>query len=129
MEMWQPGKVLDKLSNNHTYLEVKNYWTPLDTIEEEEENKEEVNNTMQNATATTRIYGNKWTRRLEWQKMKQNEHSIIINSGATSHFVSKEANLPNMGKANAEVYLPDGSTLTATNKTLLPFEQMSKASQ
>ncbi len=84
---------------------------------------------MQNATATIRTYGNKWTRRLEWQKMKQNEHSNIIDSEATSHFVSKEADLPNMVKAKNEVYLPDGSTLTATKKMLLPFEQMTNASQ
>ncbi len=68
-------------------------------------------------------------KKIRMAKMKQNEHSITIDSGATSHFVSKEANLPIMGKVNDEVYLPDGSTLTAMNKTPLPFEQMTKASQ
>jgi hypothetical protein len=52
--MWKPGKVLDKINNNHTCPEVTNYWTPLDTIEEEdEENKEEIYNTVVNTMALT----------------------------------------------------------------------------
>ena len=53
--------------------------------------------------------------------------TMIVDSGATSHFVSNKINLPNMGKANEEVYLPDGSTLTTMTKTLLPFERMTMA--
>jgi hypothetical protein len=54
---------------------------------------------------------------------------IIIDSGATSHFMSKELNLPNTGPSNNEVYLPDDTKLTTANKTLLPLEQLTKAAQ
>ena len=54
---------------------------------------------------------------------------IIINSGTTSHFMSKELNLPNTGPSNKEVYLPDDTKLMTANKTLLPFEQLTKAAR
>jgi hypothetical protein len=54
---------------------------------------------------------------------------ISIDSGATSHFMSKELNLPNTGLSNKEVYLPDNTKLTTANKTLLPFKQMTKAAR
>ena len=54
---------------------------------------------------------------------------IIINSGTKSHFMSKELNLPNTGPSNKEVYLPDDTKLMTANKTLLPFEQLTKAAR
>ena len=67
---------------------------------------------------------NKWTRRLEAQKHKCREHKIIIDSGAISHFMSKESKLPNIGQSNKTVYLPNNSKLTMSYKTQLPFEQL-----
>ena len=41
-EVWQPGKVtLDKITTNHTYLAATNYWTPLQSNDSEEDEKEE----------------------------------------------------------------------------------------
>ncbi len=41
-ESWQPGKVsINKLNTDHTYLITKKYWTPLQNIEEEEEEREQ----------------------------------------------------------------------------------------
>ena len=41
-EVWQPGKViLDKITANHAYLAATNYWTPLQSNEIEEDEKEE----------------------------------------------------------------------------------------
>jgi hypothetical protein len=54
---------------------------------------------------------------------------IIINSSATSHFMSEELDLPNTGPSNKDVYLPDDTKLTTANKTPLPFEQITKAAQ
>jgi hypothetical protein len=68
---------------------------------------------------------NKWTRRLEAQKEKRREHKIIINSGATSHFMSKKLKLPNMGQSNRTIYLPNNAKLKTSNKTQLPFKQLS----
>ena len=102
-----------------------NYWAPLDTINEEEETEEAINNTTLKALTTQKKHRKKWTRRQERRQRKWNEHKIIIDSGATSHFLSDEINSPNMGQLKEEVYLPDGSTLTTKYKTLLPFEQLS----
>ena len=49
---------------------------------------------------------------------------MIIDSGATSHFMSKESNLPMEGTSNKEVYLPDNTKLRTSNKTKLPFKQL-----
>ena len=120
-EMWHLGKVLNKIKVQQTYPVITNYWAPLETIEEEGNTEEEkINNTVENTPKAQTISGNKWTRRLERRQNKQ-AHEIIIDSGATSHFISGEINLPNMGKSNKDVYLPNGSTLTTTTKTLFPI--------
>jgi hypothetical protein len=51
---------------------------------------------------------------------------MIINSAATSNFISDELDLPKTGASKITVYLPDKSTLQTSNKTMLPFEQLSK---
>jgi len=51
---------------------------------------------------------------------------MIIDSGATSHFCSKEMDSPKEGKSNKSVYLPNGNTIQTTNRTSLPFRQLSK---
>jgi hypothetical protein len=132
-ETQQPRKVLDKINTNHTYLDATNYWTPLVTVQEEDKTGEEktINSISivgkKKIQETLKSTGNKWTRRLERQKEKCCEHKIIINSRATSHFMSKELDLPNTGPSNKEVYLPDDTKLPMANKTLLPFKQLSKA--
>jgi hypothetical protein len=43
--------------------------------------------------------------------------------------MSLELNLPNTGPSNKEVYLPDDMKLMMANKTLLPFEQLSRTAR
>ncbi len=49
---------------------------------------------------------------------------FVINLGATSNFVPEEMNLPKKGNSNKEVFLPDETTLQASYKTKVPFEQL-----
>ncbi len=116
--------MLDKIKTNHTYSEVTNYWTPLDIINEEDEDK--INNTTQTKPEIQeqKQEGNKWTRQLAIRRERWKEHQIIFDLGATSHFLSDEIDSPNMGQSNEKVYLPDCSTLTTKHKTLLPFNQL-----
>ena len=51
---------------------------------------------------------------------------LVFDSGATSHFVPEEMNLPMNGKSNKEVFLPDNTKLQASFTTELPFEQLSQ---
>jgi hypothetical protein len=76
---------------------------------------------MQTTPTTLERKSNKWTRRKE----KRKEHQIIINSGATLHFMSEELKLPNLGQSNKSLYLPNNAKLMTLYKTQLPFGQMS----
>lgn len=69
--------------------------------------------------------GNKWTRRLERRRNKK----MIIDSGATSHFISEDLNLPKGDKSNKQVYLPDNTILRTTMKTKLPFSELTEAAR
>ena len=69
--------------------------------------------------------GNKWTRRLERRRNK----TMIIDSGATSHFISEDLNLPKGDKSNKQVYLPDNTILRTTMKTKLPFLELTEAAR
>jgi hypothetical protein len=84
--MWQPGKMLlNKINTAH--LNATNYWTPLQSDEnEEDEETEEVNNIYNEQKSKS----NKWERRLT----RRIEKRMVIDSGATSHFCSEEMDLP-----------------------------------
>ncbi len=71
-------------------------------------------------TIKTTPKGNKWTRRATRQK----ESRMIVNSGATSHFVTEDMNLPKTGPSNKMIYLPNNTTIKASAKTMLPFNQL-----
>jgi hypothetical protein len=49
---------------------------------------------------------------------------MIIGSGATSHFISKDIDLPEEGESNKTVHLPNGDTLQTTHRTSLPFQKL-----
>ena len=54
---------------------------------------------------------------------------MVLNSGATSHFIQQEENLPVTGMSNKIVALPDGSTVKATTTVRLPFHQLADAAR
>jgi hypothetical protein len=126
--MWQPGKVLtNKTNTNHTYLETMNYWAPLDKNNKEEQEEKEVNSIKQQPATMQKPKSNKWTRRVERRRATRrlrDQQNIIIDSGATSHFMSEDLNLPKTGPSQIEVFLPDGLKLQSTSKTQLPFNQL-----
>jgi hypothetical protein len=133
-ETWQPRKVLDKINTNHTFPNATNYSASLDTIQEDDNtgHEEHINSISTSGEKkiqeTLERAGNKWTH-IRSTKRKRHEHKIIIDSGATSHFVSQELDLPNTGPSNKDVYLPDNTKRTTTNKTLLPFQQLTMAAR
>jgi hypothetical protein len=51
---------------------------------------------------------------------------MVIDSGATSHFCSEDMDLPEEGKSNKTVHLPNGDTLQMTKRTSLPFQQLNR---
>jgi hypothetical protein len=93
-EMWQPGKVLlNKICTNNTYLATTNFWAPLEIEEEDNKQpKEEIN--IINTKATKQIETNKWMQRVEERRATRIKKQMIINSAATSNFISGELDLP-----------------------------------
>ena len=118
-ETWQPGVINDKIKENHSYQVATNYWTPLhndnDDDDESKEAKNEIN-AIASTTVTTKQKENKWTRRVAQIQNQQ----IILDSGATSDFISDNMNLPKGDKSFKEVYLPDDSKQNASTKTKQP---------
>jgi hypothetical protein len=55
--------------------------------------------------------------------------TVVIDSGATSHFVQESDKLPYLGKSNKNVYLPDGNTIQATHTVSLPFDTLNAAAR
>ncbi len=110
--------ISNKINTTCTYLATTNYWAPLYEAEDDDNVKE--TNTIKAVQPIANTTSNKWTRRVERQRTMK----LVINSGATSNFVSEEMNLPKKGKSNKEVFLPDTTTLQASYKTKLPFEQL-----
>ena len=114
--------IQDKIMANQSYPVTTYYWTPLDNDNDnEQEEAEEEINAIKSATVKTKQKENKWTRQIA----RQREQRIITDSGATSHFMSEEMNLPKGDKSHKEVYLPDDTKLTTSTKTQLPFTQLS----
>jgi hypothetical protein len=114
-----PGKIeLNKLNHTQTYPDITNYWAPLDKMDNHP-NKPQTKtiNSIKYITKAETKKMDKWTRRLE----KQQEQRIIINSGATSHFMCNDLNLPNKGPLNKEVYLPNNMVLKTSFRTELPL--------
>ncbi len=61
------------------------------------------------------------------QTARRKQQQIIIDSGTTSHFMSKDLNLPTEGASYKTVFLPDNRQLRTLNKTKLPFDKLSDA--
>jgi hypothetical protein len=59
------------------------------------------------------------------QIARRKQQQIIIDSGATSHFMSKDLNLPTEGASYKTVFLPDNRQLQMSNRTKLPFDKLS----
>ena len=79
---------------------------------------------MTKSTAITiKQKSNKWSRRIS----RRREHKIIIDSGVTSHFMSKDLTLPTEGASNKEVYLPNNAKLRTSRRTKLQLETLTNA--
>jgi len=117
--IWGAFKNYNKITTDNAYLAATNYWTPLQTDENEEDKEtEEANNINDNQIPKS----NKWERRLARRIKKR----VVINSGAITHSCSEEMDLPKEGESNKAVYLPNEDIIRTTKRTSLPVRQLSK---
>jgi hypothetical protein len=124
--------VESKVGHTHTYPTTANYWAPL--IEEDEDDDEEtcLSNVINNIRDDANIQQE--PRSIQaWinQRIQRNTHrttkasTMLVDSGATSHFMRAEEQLPITGISTKVVFLPNGETITASHKTELPFPTLS----
>jgi hypothetical protein len=80
---------------------------------------------IKHTTPATKQKTNKWMRWIA----RRRQQKIIIDSGATSHFMSEDLHLPTEGTSNKEVYLPNNDKLTTSKRTKLPFDNLTNAAR
>jgi hypothetical protein len=117
--------VIDKIKIQ-THPEIKNYWTPLYEEENEADDTEEHQHEM-NVKETTKKKNKPRNRpggRQRSARAKETKLKLVIDSGATSHFLQEEENLPKIGGTSTTIYLPDDSKLKATAKVQLPIPEL-----
>ena len=112
-----------------------NYWAPLEYNEEDDDVGVQTTTEYAVANNVTDAAVQQDLRHviLSWinQRVSKNKpfvrtaSTMIVNPGATSHFVRPEEKLPITGTSHKVVMLPDGTSLQATHTALLPFESLS----
>ena len=91
--------IKSKINTDYTYLADANFWSPLDNNDDDDEfddDKENEINEINSMTITDVNKTNKWMRRIA----RRRENKLIIDSGATSHFITEDLNLPKEGASN-----------------------------
>ncbi len=79
----------------HTHLEVKNYWTPLDKEEDEEvEHQLDSIHRIEETTIKSKPR-NRPGGRQRSVTTKKKSLNLVIDSGATSHFILQRSKLTN----------------------------------
>ncbi len=100
----------NKLTMNHTYLTTTNYWAPLNDDTDEKNDKIEQINIIPVKQPIVNTKSNKWTHRIERRRTEK----LIIDSGATSNFVTEEKLFRNIFHTIPPQV--DNRTLTSPNK-------------
>ena len=133
--------IASKLDRVTTYMDDTNYWAPLFIDDDEDEdhgnNEDRQDSTCASATDTDNhrrgLIQRMIRARLAQTNIKygnkRNTASVVIDLGATSHFVQSSDNLPYLGQSQKMVKLPNGSTIQATHTVRLPFDTINEASR
>jgi len=128
--------VVSKVNTKCTYHTTANYWAPLIEDEDEDDVEDDVychhpitisNISDAEVQCDLRATINAWiNQRISKNKPFQRKAStMIVDSGATSHFMRAEENLPITGPSKKVVLLPNGAAVAASHTTNLPFSSLS----
>ena len=119
---------MNKLNTVNTYHDPANYWAPLanEDIDEDEDRTDHSNN----STRQSQVESPKdKIRRLLRSLFPKQGKSMVLDSGATSHFVRASDNLPALGPSNKIVGLPNGAKIEATHTARLPFNALTNTAR
>jgi hypothetical protein len=115
-------QVAAKVDKQYTHSANANYWAPLSNYDDDDDDNIEIaQNVNIRNTSDSEMQHNLQTMILTWfnQRTDKSNHfvqkasTMVLDSGATLHFVSPEENVPIRGKLNKVVALPNGSTINA----------------
>ncbi len=99
-----------------------NYWAPL--ADYNEDDKDIINSLSEvEVQQDPQSMIHNWVNQhISKNKLFQTKAStMIVDSGATSHFMQAEEKLPNMGISAKVVSLPNGEQIKASHTTELPY--------
>jgi hypothetical protein len=134
-----------KVKSVDTYVNAANYWAPLTHYDDDDDNDENIQSypnkqQMEHGSALTKppqhhttVEANfkhtfhRWLQQRCCIKLvpKTKTKGMVLDSGATSHFVRGADNLPATGCLHMSVTLPNGESIKATHMVDLPFEHLS----
>jgi hypothetical protein len=134
-----------KVKSADTYCNTANYWAPLANYDDDNNSDNDIQNypskpqtehgsaltkPPQHHTTVGADFTHAFSRWLQkWCGMqlipKIERKGMVLDSGATSHFVQGADNLPATGSLRMSVTLPNGESIKATHTVDLPFEQLS----
>ena len=113
-----------------TYPTLANYWASLANVYKDEEDDDDdiIYNisdvdVQQDFKALIRTWINQRFRKDIPLDMRAS--TMIVDSGATSHFIRAEEQLPHTGISTKVVFLPNGERIKASHTTELPFPSLS----
>ena len=129
MSELQQSSIVSKVKTNQAYTHAANYWAPL---QETDENDEQNNNITagEQIENDLRFMIRRWiNQRIGNKPFQKIPSTMVLDSGATSHFVRPEENLPITGESHKVVHLPNGTLIKATHTTMLPFDSLSHSAR
>ena len=130
--------VASKVNLNHKYSNTSNYWAPLTEDDDDVDGDEDNDGDQIQATSVNTARQKDFKTLLNaWYQQRLGLPArtditltaMVVDSGATSHFMRVEENLPVHGPSHKIVSLPDGSRIKASHTTELPFPALSASAR
>ena len=134
-----------KINSDSTLYTSTNYWAPLaydDDIDNDDTNDttngsehtalpvpSEIAQALTAIRPTFKTVFEQWLRQRCGIRRMSKRNTMVIDSGATSHFVRQSEQLQSTGPSDKVVMLPNGSTIAATHTVDLPFRALSTAAR
>ena len=120
--------VASKVTPNCKYSNTSNYWAPLTNDDDNDGDNNQAASVKQAQHSNFKTLLNAWYRQRLGLPAKPEItlSAMVVDSGATSHFMRLEENLPVHGPSHKIVSLPDGSRIKASHTTELPFPALSE---
>ena len=115
---------MNKLNTVNTYHDPANYWAPLADEDIEEDRRDHSNNLTRQSQVESQ---KEKIRRLLRRLFPKQGTSMVLDSGATSHFMTEDLNLLTEGASKKEVFLPNNAKLRTSRRTQLPFDTLTTA--